>query len=403
MPSLKYLIALAGLLSLLAPASARAQDTTPDPAEQPKIQLGPFGFTPRIALTNLGIDTNVLNQAVDPLRDFTTSFVPTVDSSLHVGRGLLSGKTTVELVYFDKTSAQRSHGFGQEGRFDLTLGALTPYATAGRVKTYRRPNAEIDARVGETTRSFGLGVHLRVSWRTTVQLGASEHRLTFDDEQFEGVNLSRALDRRMQIADVNLRVALTPLTTFVVKNTLQHDRFTFASERDTDSVSVLPGFEFKPSALISGSAFVGYRRFQPRRADQAGFSGLVSAVRLGYVLRDTMRLEGRLDRNVEYSIEAAQSYFLATGGTLSLTQMLGRTWDVVLRTGLQYLDYQKVNALDLTGSRRDHTVTYGTGLGYRLRPDTRIGFDLSHVQRLSALASRRYSGFLFGGSFTYGF
>lgn len=403
MPSLKYLIAIAGLLSLLAPASAGAQDTTPDPTERPKIQLGPFGLTPRFALTNFGVDTNVLNQPVDPQRDFTTTFVPTADSSLRIGRGLLSGKTTVELVYFAKTSAQRSVGFGQEGRFELGLNALTPYVTAGRVKTYRRPNAEIDARVGETTRSAGLGVNLRLSWRTTLQVAANESRLTLDDEQFEGVNLSRALDRRMQTANVNLRVALTPLTTFVVKNTMQHDRFTFSQERDTDSVSVVPGFEFKPSALISGSAFVGYRSFQPRRADQAGFTGLVSAVRLGYVLRDTMRFEGRLDRDVEYSIEAAQSYFLATGGTVSLTQALGRSWDFVLRTGRQHLDYQKVSVSDLTESRRDRAVTYGTGLGYRLQHDARIGFDVNHVRRLSPLASRRYSGFLFGGSFTYGF
>jgi Putative beta-barrel porin 2 len=229
-----------------------------------------------------------------------------------------------------------------------------------------------------------------------------ESRLQLDDDQFLGVNLSLALDRRVQAANLNFRIALTPLTTFVVKNRLQHDRFTFSPERDTDSVSVAPGFEFKPTALIAGSAFVGYRRFQPRRPDQARFAGVVAAVKLGYLIRDTMRIRGTLDRDVDYSAEATQAFLLVTGGGVDLTQSLGGRWDAVLRVGRQYLDYRNLSLLDPTENRRDRTTAYGTGLGYRLRPDMRVGFDVNYLKRLSPIPTRRYSGFQFGGSFTYG-
>jgi hypothetical protein len=388
------------LLALVAPVSAVAQDAA---TEGPKIRLGPLGLSPRISLTNIGIDTNVLSQSENPQRDFTTTFVPGVDSSLRIGRGLLTGKTGVELVYFTKTTAQRSIGVDQEGRFDLNLNRLTPHLGAGYLTTYRRPNSEIDVRVGQTTKSADIGASLRLGWRAALEIGASHSRLELSDVEFLGVSLAKALDRRVETASLNVSLVLTPLTTFVVKNTVEHDRFTLSPDRDTDSVSIVPGLELKPSALVSGSAFVGFRSFGARNSGERVFAGVVAAVALSYAVRDSTRLDVKIDRNMDYSFEPTQPYFLATGGNLSVTQALGGHWDTVTRLGRQYLVYRN-STLDSLGSsgRRDRVVTYGFGPGYRLT-DARIGFDVNYVRRLSPVDSRRFSGFQFGGSFRYGF
>jgi hypothetical protein len=393
-------------VALLAPVSARAQDSAADAAENAKIHLGPLGLSPRIALSNVGIDTNVLSTSVAPQRDFTSTFLPGLDSWLRIGRGVLSGKTGAELVYFTKTTAQRSIGLSQEGRFDLVLNHFTPHVSAGDVTTYRRPNAEIDTRIRQNTKSFGVGATLQAGWRAILVMEASRDRLELGREEFQGISLAQALDRQTRTVALNLRVAVTPLTTFVVRNTLQQDRFTFLADRDTDSVSVVPGFEFKPSALVSGSAFVGVRSFQPKQATEPGFTGVVAAVSLGYVLRDSTRFDGKIDRNVDYSFEPGQPYFLATGGSLSVTQAVGGNWDAVVRVSRQRLDYRALvmpGALPPVTDRLDRVAAYGAGVGYRLDVDARIGFDVTYARRLSPLDSRRYDGFQFGGSFRYGF
>jgi Putative beta-barrel porin 2 len=395
---LTRLLAAGCLATLLTPVSAAGQEAI---ADAQKIRLGPLGLTPTISLTNVGIDTNVLNQSTNPQRDFTTTFVPGLTSSLRIGRGLLTSKTGLEFSYFAKVASQRSVGVGEEGRFDLALNQVTPHLNAGYVQTNQRPNAEIDARVGQTTTSFGLGANLHLGWRAGLDMTAGRRRLEFEDVRYEGVNLAHQLDRSTTEINANLKVELTPLTTLVVKNSVQQDRFTFSPQRDTDSVSVVPGFEFKPSAIVSGTAFVGFRALRPQHFSGPSFTGVVSAVALSYTARDATRMDVKVDRNIDYSFEPEQPYFLATGANLSLTQALTGRWDVVGRIGRVNLDYRNQQVMPV--NRRDRVSTYGTGLGYRLDFSARIGFDVVHVERLSPLPGRQYSGFQFGGSFRYGF
>jgi hypothetical protein len=392
------------LLAFAGPAVAQEAGT--DESANARIHLGPVGLSPRIALTNVGVDTNVLNQANNPQRDFTATFVPGVDSWLPVGRALVSGKTSAEVLYFRRSAGQRAANFSQTGRIDLFLVHLTPHAEGGYITTSQRPNAEIDVRVRQTSKTVGFGSEVRVGANVTLDLAAARRRLDFANEQFLGVSLAQVLNRRTDAANVSLRVALTPLTTFVVKSGVERDRFEFSPDRDTHSVSVVPGFEFKPSAIISGSAFVGYKRFHPVSGALPDFRGAVAAVNISYVLRDMTRVTGMVDRGIEYSFEPTDPYYVETGGTLSVTQMLFGNWDAVARAGRQRLDYRGFTTAGAPPSgtvRRDRTFLYGAGIGYRLQVDARVGFDVTYSRRVSPVESRGYKGFQFGGSLTYGF
>src|SRR5262245_5992952 len=96
-------------LLALVPASAFAQRVD-DNGTAAKIHLGPLGLTPRIAIRNVGLDSNVLRSTDTPRKDFTAAFEPQLDSWLRAGRVLLSGTSGAEWTYFGRTTTERSMG-----------------------------------------------------------------------------------------------------------------------------------------------------------------------------------------------------------------------------------------------------------------------------------------------------
>ena len=190
------------------------------------------------------------------------------------------------------------------------------------------------------------------------------------------------------------RTALTPLTTFVVRGESLRDRFEFNPIRSSDSINVLPGFEFKPSALISGKVSVGYRRFDAIDATVPDFGGLVGALDTRYTWREQTQFSLKASRNIEYSIEEESPYFVTNGGGLEITQVLGLRWFVAARGGRTRLAYRNfiVNGVETTG-RTDRVDLYGVGFGRLLGDDIRIGLDLNNVRRVSTIPSRQYRRF----------
>ena len=369
------------------------------------MRLGAVQLHPRINLSNLGIDTNVLNESEHPRRDATLTLIPGVDAWLRVGRAQLASKSSLEWLYFQKTTTQRALGYSQSGRVDFPLGVVTPHAVAGYEQSHQRPNAEIDVRVLRTTQTRSGGTLVRLGPRTAVDLDASRNEIEYDDVRFQGASLREELNRVSREARVSVRQDVSALTTLVVRAEGRRDRFEFSPIRDTDSWSVVPGFEFKPLALISGTAFVGYRRFTPKSASLPAFSGAVASVDLSYVAREMTRVVVKVDRTLDYSFDVTTPYFVSTGESGTVTQLLGGNWDAVCRLGQAVLDYRTLVAADGTATlgRRDRVVDFGSGVGYHLGSSARVGFDAGYARRLSTMAERRYAGFRFGGSFSYGF
>ena len=94
------------------------------------------------------------------------------------------------------------------------------------------------------------------------------------------------------------------------------------------------------------------------------------------------------------------SYYVSTGVNVEVQQALGSAWDVVGRLGRTGLDYQGLGPI---GSRVDHVVVAGGGIGRRLVTDVRVGLDVDRAARHSTLLTRQYAGVRVGGSVTYGF
>jgi hypothetical protein len=107
-------------------------------------------------------------------------------------------------------------------------------------------------------------------------------------------------------------------------------------------------------------------------------------------------------RDVEYSYDETQPYYLQSGFTASVAQQIYGPVDVETRLGNQRLSYRVRGDLGSTGDRIDRVRTYGGGVGYRIGRDLRIGFNVDQHERTSDLADRAYDGLRYGAVLTYG-
>jgi hypothetical protein len=391
--------------SFALPRPTFAQDPAAD-AGAAKIHFGPLGLSPTLSVGNVGVDTNVFSTPTDPTRDFTVTFLPATGEWLPVGRLLLSGKTGAPLTYFQKSTTQRSVGFQQDGRAAVNLVHLVPYVAASYASTYSQPTAEITARVQLMTTSVTAGARFTLGPGTSVDASYVAGSVRLPDATVFGADLGQQLDRNITSFNATFRMALTPLTTFAVKSTLERDRFLSTSVRNTNSLSFVPGLEFKPDGRISGRLYVGVKGVRPLSPLVPPFTGLVASAALSWLARDSTRIDGRVDRDVDYSFDEATPYYLASAVNLTVTQILVGRVDVIGRVGRTLLSYRDVmsslGAMPVAG-RADRTNTAGSGLGYRFRIDARVGFEADYVRRMSALDGLSYRGWQFGGTVNYGF
>jgi len=382
----------------LGSGMAAAQEVAA-PEELGRYRLGPIRFTPAVTLTQIGVDTNVFNQQVDPQQDFTAQFGPKVNVWMRLGRGLVSGEAGLDYFYFQDYDSQRSFGTNERLRIDYPVGRFTPFGELIYVSTRQRQGFEIDARARRNEFVGSGGVDVRVGGRTTVRTFGGHEAYRFKSEDtLVGTSLSTELDRDTDKFTVAVRRELTPLTTFVVSAEQRWDRFLHSPVRDADGLRITPGFEFKTFALIDGSAYVGYRHFETLSPAVPDYTGPAASVDLGYTLRAT-RLSGKVNRDVTYSFDEIEPYYVQTDASLTVVQRVTTHWDVKANVLHALLDYQ---AVALTTARTDRVWQYSVGGGFRLGDTARFGVDAVHVSRESQVPGRAYDGWRIGGTIEYG-
>ena len=378
----------------------------PDPAKV-RVRLGPLWMNPTIALTNIGVDNNVFNEPEDqnPKSDFTFTLTPGLDMWLRVADTWVVGRLTEDVNWYQTYSNQRNANTGYSVGWRIPLARLGFKVDAKRRFARDRPGYEIDTRANRSEAEYDGLVEFRTMSKTFVGVTALRQRTDFaDTATFQGTNLATELNRTTIGFGLSVRHQLTPLTSISLTAVRSEDEFDASPLRNSTSDTVNGNITLDKFALIRGTASIGYTNFHPDSSDVPDYTGLTAAVNLSYTLLGATRFTLDLTRDVQYSYDVTQPYYVQSrlGGTVE--QQIFGPLDVVVRGSLATLAYRDQTGVQVAvPDRVDDVNSYGAGVGYHLGRDARLGFNVDSTHRTSDVASHQYNNLTFGFSVTYGF
>jgi len=287
----------------------------------------------------------------------------------------------------------------------VPLTRLTVQVDGSYLTTRDRPGFEIDARARRTGITVDGNLEIRALSKTFVGIKAKRQKIDYDQATiFLEQNLRVELNRTLTEGGITLRHQLTPLTSLTVDVQKEQARFQFAPLRDADSTQIVAGVKFDPYALLKGTATVGYRDFEPLVGSLPSYKGSTAAIDLTYVALTSTKITVRGTRDVQYSYDINQPYYLQTGISGEVMQQIFGPVDVVGRAGIAQLDYRdRIGAEVPVANRIDMVHIYGGGVGYRIGKELRVGFNVDRQKRDSHVPLRQYDGLRYGTSVTYGF
>jgi len=133
------------------------------------------------------------------------------------------------------------------------------------------------------------------------------------------------------------------------------------------------------------------------------FSGLVANAELSYAFRGMTRFTVGVSRDIYFSFEVLEPFYIQPGLTLSVTQQVSGPWDVQARSGWYRLNYQQAQPLEgaTSAGRVDRYTTWGGGVGYRVGRDIRVGFNIDYFRRESIIYTQAFEGLRGGMAVTY--
>jgi hypothetical protein len=395
-----------GVIAAASPGSAQTGPRTAPDVSQSHFRFGRVMLHPTVALTNLGVDTNVFNEPdqLNPKSDFTLTLTPQTDLWLRMGRSWFIGNVKEDVVWYQTYANQRSVNHSAMISWLVPLNRLTFDASVAYLNTRERPGFEIDARPERRELSSRGVAELRI--RPKIFVGVRGDRTTTDYAStavFFGFNLRDQLNRTTTSEGLTVRHQITPLTALTLDVGLEQQRFEFTPLRDSNSTTASLGVRLDRFALVKGSASVGYRNFQPLSSTLPAYKGPIALASLSYIALGTTQVGLTLVRDIQQSFDLNAPYYLLNGGTLSLARRIFGPVDLVGRAGIHTLAYRnRIAAVLDQQERSDEVRSYGVGIGYHMGRAIRIGFNVDRQVRSSPLAFREYRGIKFGTSVTYG-
>ena len=354
------------------------------------ISLGPVKVAPGLTIRELGWDSNVFNdpESAIPKEDYLVAMQPDAAVFARLRFVKVSAYAGLDLNYFKEYTAENSTGHLLRGRFDLLLGRLRPFVAAGETKIRARPNGEVDVRADRQDSELSGGVAFDLSAHSLVYAAAVATEFAFDDA-FEGdVNVASTMTRDGNDYSAGVRTDLTPLLALTLLGGYHEDLFTYVPLRNTESYYGSAQLKFAPEGVINGSAAVTYRSMTPVDPTVRPFRGILGTVGLTYSFLEVGRLNLGLGRNLEYSFDTAEAYYLENTISLVYTHRIVGMIDVQVKGSRSLFDYE---ASDTVPAHNDTLDAAGGSLGYNLKNRTRVAVNYEYSRRRSlALADRNY-------------
>jgi hypothetical protein len=323
-------------------ASAQTSALATLPEEPPEVslyRLGPIAVNPRLNVPEIGSDSNVFNETTTPKQDFVVKLQPEVDLFADAGLLRFTVRSGTTFTYYHRHASERSMAEQVRGRVTARFTRLRPWLGGASLRSTER-TSEIDARARRSDREIAAGVEFDMSPVAALTLSASRTNVRFADRTFDREeHLSAALDRTSEVATAGLRYEATPFTTVTFRGYTGRDVFLWAPARNARTQGGEVELAFSPDAVIRGRMAVGYRRQDnddPSLASYSGFSGRggVTTVLLWHAM-----LAVNYVRDLQYSFDRLEGYYVESGADVVYTQRVGGPFDVQVRVARHALDY----------------------------------------------------------------
>ncbi|HLG54696.1 MAG TPA: outer membrane beta-barrel protein [Vicinamibacterales bacterium] len=371
------------VLCLMSARQAAAQVSPILPSTR-VVLLGPLSLYPQIALRDAGTDSNVYNDSNAPKSDLTYSVTPRLYAVLPIGNTRFVGTGVGDLVYYRTYKDQRSLTTMLEGRYEVTGPGFRPFASVGFTGRGDRQGFEIDQRVRNSQTTLSVGADIDLTARTALTAWARRSKTAYDrNEQYLSVSLADQLDHKSDAVAGGARFRVTPLTSVVITAEVERDRFERAPVRNTDSLRVGPAVEFDSGAAISGDAKAGIRSFVPRDRALARYRGFTGSARLHYTLLSVTRFDVEANRDVAYSYDPIQPYYLESGGRLTVAQRLLGPMEIIGIGERREIRNQRIGGTSFDG-RREVTTSLGGGIGFQIQKQMRFALTYERTARTSS-------------------
>lgn len=400
---------------MLAVASGASAQTVPstieDVRKDARMHVGPLYLTPTLQLKEAGIDSNVYNDKGEPEADFTFTLTPAAHLWIPIGsRALISTNFAPDMIWYAKNVTQRSVNPAGIFRADVQLTRVSLFGSYSLAELHQRPNQEIDVRARRIEDAASAGIAYHVTPKVSVELAGTRSVSEYDDKaEFLGTRLAETLNRTNGGGSLILRHRITPLTSWSLRVEKFGDRFPLSPERDSDSLRIMPAVEFQPRALIKGQAAFGFRRFVPKdETILPRYAGFVANLGLSYTLKGSTSFSVTYLRDLNYSFEPKQPYFVNNTVGATIRRALGGRFDLLGSAERYQYRYRKLLIPNVTPTdeepRNDITWKYSSSLGYKVGRDGRVGFGFSYWHRDSIVANdRNYDRLQVGLTMNYGF
>lgn len=376
-------LVLAGALWGAAPVVAQIST----PREAAHIEFGTLALYPTLQLVDAGIDDNVFNSPVAPQRDYTMTVSGKVLSVLRLGSNELLFQAVNDYVWFQESTSERSNNTLYAVRFNLSASRFKPYIGAEYIRTRVRRSPEIDARARQVDRTVLGGMAFEVSPRTALTASARLEDVNYKEgEEFRNVALDEALNRSGRIADAGVRYAITPLTTLSVTAGYEEQKFKESHFRDLRRYTVGPTLEFAPEAAIRGRVVTALELFKPDDPAFAELIGLAYQAMVNWSLYGRTTFDFGAGRNISYSYQDTEPYYLLTSVSLLVTQPLPGWFELYGGYDWNHMAYRwRRGAVAAPGEsdRIDTLAMVNGGVGLRLGRSFHLKVGVEKTRRRS--------------------
>jgi len=389
-------------VGLLCAHDAAAQESFIVPSTR-VFTAGPISLYPQVALRDTGTDSNVYLDSSSPRSDLTYSLTPRLYAVVPIGHTRFVGTGTGDLVYYRTYEDQRSLTAVLEGRYELTSPGFRPFVEMGFASRGDRVGLEIDTRARHTQSTVMTGADVDVTPMTALTAWVGHSASAYDrDQEYVSFILADQLNHTRDTVAAGARFHVTSLTTVLLAADFERDRFELAPLRNADSFRVGPAIALDTGAALTGNAKGGFRAFKPRYPNVPSYRGFVGTARLHYVLPDIVKLDLEANRDLAYSYDPVQPYYMESGGRLTATQRVLGPLELIGIAERREIRNQRIGGTAFDG-RREVTTSLGGGFGIQVQNQMRFTFTYEHTQRTSTEpVGRDYERTRVLGSISYG-